>query len=123
MALARRVERSGSAALRSEPPGLRGPRRSFRPAARRGRPVIRRVAAALCLLLALYCLVAAAATLSAQTIPGEPDPKKLPESPRGPLPLLIPLVFLACLVVVAGVGRRGRNRPDRQDAAGRRVGH
>lgn len=76
------------------------------------RRVLRRVAGTLCLLLALYCLVAAAATLSAQTVPGNPEVSKQPERPTQRLPLLLPgVVFLVFLVVVAAVVHRGRRRP------------
>ncbi len=75
------------------------------------RRTLRRVAGALCLLLALYCLVAAAATLSAQTVPGNPELSQQPERPTNRLPLLIPVVFLVFLVVVAAVVHRGRRRP------------
>ncbi len=91
----------------------RGSRRPARGSALDRRP-LRRVAALLCLLLAFYCLVAATATLYAQTVPGEPDPKKLPESPTSRLPLLIPLIFLAFVVVLAAVVRRRRRPPARR---------
>ncbi len=79
-----------------------------RSAGRDDRRLLRRVAAGLCLLLAL--LIAAAATLSAQTVPGEPDAKKLPGLPRHRLPLLIPVIFLVFLVVVGAVVRRPQRR-------------
>ncbi len=66
------------------------------------------MAAALCLVLAFYCIVAAGVTLGAQTASGEPDSRKLPESPRQPLPLLIPVIFVIFMVVVAAVTRRAR---------------
>jgi hypothetical protein len=67
------------------------------------------VAGVLCLVLAFVCLVAAAATLSAQTVPGDVAPST-PGALRQPLPLVIPLVFLIFLLVVAAVLRREHGR-------------
>lgn len=118
MALTRRIEGAEAQAGYRDGPGLRGPRRSFSSHGRPDRRAIRRIVAALCLLLAFYCLLAAAATLSAQPLPGEPDPSA--QAARRPLPLLIPLVFIAFLAVVAAVTRRGRKRLDRRDPVGGR---
>ncbi len=74
------------------------------------RRLLRRVAAGLCLLLALYCLIAAAATLSAQPLPGAPDAKAVPGLARARLPLIIPVIFLVFLVVVGAVARRAQGR-------------
>jgi hypothetical protein len=80
-----------------------------RPRRRRSdRRFLRRVAAALCLLLALYCLLAGAVSL-AQT-PAESDSRVGSPAHRDRLPLLIPLIFLAFLVVTAAVARRRRQR-------------
>ncbi len=95
----------GRAAARHPREPWEAPRRGRgQSAGRDDRRLLRRVAAGLCLLLAL--LVAAAATLSARTVPGEPDAEKLPGLPRHRLPLLIPVIFLVFLVVVGAVVRR-----------------
>ena len=75
------------------------------------RRVLRRVAGALCLLLALYCLVAAAATLGARPVSAGPEVGARPERSIERLPLLLPVVFLAFLVVAAAAVRHGRRRP------------
>jgi hypothetical protein len=93
--------------------------RELREAPRRGavragggddRRLLRGVAAALSLLVALYCLIAAGVTLGVPTFPGAPDGPASPRLTAVRVPLLIPIICLAFLVVLGAVARSAHRR-------------